>query len=130
MTGLVLFFYSIIFSKHYTESLNDTVYIYTYTSVYLSKKLRAIWTMQLCVSRQDCFLDSCVMKKFTYGVNKSLIIEHVLKTRVPSVLLYTKANLRSGLCGSCQVSGTMTIKDENMERNSTFPNRKQCSSAK
>lgn len=27
----LFFFNSIIFSKHYTESLNDTVYIYTYT---------------------------------------------------------------------------------------------------
>lgn len=88
--------------------------------------------MQLCVSRQDCFLDVCVcvMKKFTNGANKSLIVEHVLKTRVPSVLLYTKANWRSGLCRSCRVSGTMMIEDENMERSSTFPDRKQCSSAK
>lgn len=41
--------------------------------------------MQLCVSRQDCISDVCVLKKFTYGVNKSLVIEHVLETRVPTV---------------------------------------------
>lgn len=82
--------------------------------------------MQLCVSRQDCILDVCVLKKSTYGDNKSPAIEHVLETSAISVCLYTKASLERRLCGSCQVSGTMTVRDENMESSSIFLNRKQC----
>lgn len=41
-------------------------------------------------------------------------------------LPYTKAHLKSGLHGSCQVSGTMTVREENMESSSIFLNGKQC----
>lgn len=54
--------------------------------------------MQLCVSRQDCILDVCVLKKSTYGDNKSPAIEHVLETRVPSEFAFTPKLVWRGDC--------------------------------
>lgn len=81
--------------------------------------------MQLCVSRQDCILDVCVLKKFTYGVNKSPVIEHVLETRVLTVLyklVWRERTVREPL-GQWHNDDRG---DEHVESSSIFLTGKQC----
>lgn len=98
-------------------------YIYIHISVllfyfilFLSKKLRAVGQCSCAFQDGLHFGRLCTedIHMGGGGGNKSPVI------KCHQCLPYTKASLESRLCGSCRVSGTITVKDGNMESSSVF----------